>query len=787
MTKKLTYLLNTLLVMALCLPIVAFTQNATLTGKIIDALTGEELPGVTVRVGNKGAASDESGSYSLQLDAGPAQVSFSYTGYEAKTVQVRLTAGETQTLNVQLGNSDNLLQQATVTAGKYEKALGEVTVSMDVLKPRLIESINSTSVDEALVKVPGLNIVDGQASIRGGAGFSYGAGTRVLMLLDDIPALQPDAGMPNWDDFPVENVAQIEVIKGAASALYGSSAMNGIINLRTGYAKDKPETSVAIFGKTWGSPADERQKWWAEDTSSVQQPLETGVNFLHRRKAGKFDLVLGTYGLFRDSYNKYHYNRYMRVSPNVRYRVNDRLSIGLNTNFNFGRSGSFFTWANDSLGAYLPGAGAISRTLGRLRFTIDPSLQYFDNAGNRHKILTRYFYVHNRNDINQSNDSRLYYGEYQFQRQMNSIGLVFTAGVVGMTTRIVESAIYSGASYDSRNVAAYAQFDYKPIERLNLSGGVRWERNLQNSPELVPGLLGGFDTIPGGRTTEAKPVFRFGANYRVALATYVRASWGQAYRYPTIAEKFVSTSFSGNQVAPNGNLRSETGWSAELGIKQGFKLGDWQGFVDAAGFVQEYKNMMEFVFAKVGFGPTGLVATFQSQNQGNTRITGGEVSVMGQGRIGPGQLFLLTGYTGLNPRYKEFERTSGYDPKVGPITEYWGSSDTSRNVLKYRFRNTFKWDAEYALDKFSVGTSVLYYSHMEAIDRVFEEFLPGIKSFRNKHNSGATVVDIRASYKLTSQLKVSAIAGNILNEVYTTRPALMEAPRNFTVRLDWKM
>ena len=88
-----------------------------------------------------------------------------------------------------------------MTAGKFEKPLGEVTVSLDVLKPRLIQNTNATSVDNVLVKVPGVTIVDGQASIRGGAGFSYGAGTRVLILVDDIPALQADAGFPNWSDF----------------------------------------------------------------------------------------------------------------------------------------------------------------------------------------------------------------------------------------------------------------------------------------------------------------------------------------------------------------------------------------------------------------------------------------------------------------------------------------------------------------------------------------------------------------------------------------------------------
>ena len=80
-----------------------------------------------------------------------------------------------------------------------------------------------------------------------------------------------------------------------------------------------------------------------------------------------------------------------------------------------------------------------------------------------------------------------------------------------------------------------------------------------------------------------------------------------------------------------------------------------------------------------------------------------------------------------------------------------------------------------------------YNSNMDAIDRVFEVFLPGVSSFRRKYDNGFTIVDIRASYKVGDHLKVSAIVGNLLNEIYAVRPAQLEAPRNFTVRLDWKM
>lgn len=68
-----------------------------------------------------------------------------------------------------------------------------------------------------------------------------------MVLLDDMPALQVDAGYANWGDMPVEAIAQVEVVKGASSALYGSSALNGIINFRRLQAGVKPETNAFCF------------------------------------------------------------------------------------------------------------------------------------------------------------------------------------------------------------------------------------------------------------------------------------------------------------------------------------------------------------------------------------------------------------------------------------------------------------------------------------------------------------------------------------------------------------
>ena len=87
--------------------------------------------------------------------------------------------------------------------------------------------------DRIIDQVPGVNVVDGQANIRGGSGFSVGAGSRVLVLVDDLPMLAADAGDAKWSFLPTENLAQIEIIKGASSVTYGSSALSGSINIRT--------------------------------------------------------------------------------------------------------------------------------------------------------------------------------------------------------------------------------------------------------------------------------------------------------------------------------------------------------------------------------------------------------------------------------------------------------------------------------------------------------------------------------------------------------------------------
>ena len=122
------------------------------------------------------------------------------------------------------------------------------------------------------------------------------------------------------------------------------------------------------------------------------------------------------------------------------------------------------------------------------------------------------------------------------------------------------------------------------------------------------------------------------------------------------------------------------------------------------------------------------------------------------------------------------------------------------NTLKYRNRHMFKFDMEHNYKKIIVGSTVLYNSFMQNIDEVFQntkptQNIPGvffelgtqlpssINTFRTKYNKGSFIWDVRLAYQLNKQTRLAFVAKNILNKVYAERPALIAAPRNFTLQL----
>jgi iron complex outermembrane receptor protein len=510
-------------------------------------------------------------------------------------------------------------------------------------------------------------------------------------------------------------------------------------------------------------------------------------------------VVLGGYYYKNNSVNDSSMSKRGRVNLNLRYRFTDRLSAGVNTVLNRSKGSSFFFWKGNNELLLRPGA-AVSKS-NSLRYNIDPYLIYFDPANNKHKVLARFYSIENitgTSEADQTNISDFYYTEYQVQRPMENIGLVATAGFVYNGNK-VRAQLYGDTAFSARNLAGYLQLDKKFFDRLNLSFGFRFEENLVLTPDTIsynlirngrPFSLTG--VIPDGKIRESKPVFRVGASYKATEYTFLRASWGQGYRFPTIAEKFIFTLFGGVPISPNFMLNSETGWSLEAGIRQGFKISEFSGFLDVAGFWSEYSDMMEFTFVDL------FLTGFQSQNVGDTRIKGIEASITGVGNIFGLETSVLFGWTFIDPKFKQFAPADSIkfgSQEYRKTDAYRNAVNSSichdladcKNILKYRYRHAIKLDMESKLKKASLGLSINYNSNMENIDEIFEALVvPGLKQFRQEHPNGHIILGARAAYHFTEYLKASLIGNNLLNQEYSSRPGLLEAPRNVSLRLDFE-
>ena len=790
------------------------TGTGVLKGNIMDKDSKEPIIGATIQLLNdlsKGTASDIEGNYVLVLDTGKYKILCSYLGLQSDTFSVIIKENEIFQKNIVLKQNAKMLETVVVSSGKFEQKLEELTVSMEVLKPNLIANKNTTSIETALEQVPGLTIIDNDPQIRGGSGFTFGVGSRVAIVVDGVPLLSGDAGRPEWSYIPVENIEQIEVIKGASSVLYGSSALNGVINIRSAYSRSKPKTSINYSAGQYSIPESPSENWY-RTRGNNSFPGFSNLNLFHSRIiknnldfviGANFNIDQGYIGppppapymdpaikkalLLEDSIPTFTNNDMLkkraRINFNLRYRSKriEGLNFGVNANFMLNKTNMVFAWLDDSLGLYRGYPGAVfleDQTL----FNVDPFIKYTTKNGLSHSLQTRIFHSDNVITNNQSNKGTMYFGEYQLQRRFKSIDLTFTGGVVGNISYSKSRLYVSSGQSDNKivNASGYMQLDKKFWRVLNLSGGVRYEYFKMNDLNSV-----------------LAPIFRAGANLQITRGTFIRTSYGQGFRYPTITERYITTKAGLFGIFPNPDLKPETSNSFEIGIKQGFKIGNCKGYFDIAGFYQKYHNTIEYLFGV--WDPDVAVVGFKFLNTGDSRVRGVDMSIAAttaetNKRFG---VSALLGYTYIEPVSLTPDSVYARDKSLGGFGQdlsYKSSSmDTTNNVLKYRFQHMFKLDIEFKIYRFNIGISNKYYTKMQNIDKAFQDvetltdgFYPYVERIKGvtywKNHLDISVWDARLSYNVDKKQKVSIVCNNVFNEEYSLRPLKIESPRTAAIQ-----
>lgn len=941
-----------ILTLFICLAGFGTSFAQTLKGHIYDANTNEPLVGAAVTYklhGNQGTVSDINGAYEIKLPEGGVDLVFSYIGYEDVLMPIVIGKREVITKDVYMKESTKLLEEVVVSAGRFEQKLSNVTVSMDLVKAGDIARQAPTDITSTLRTLPGVDIVDKQPSMRGGSGWTYGVGARSQILVDGMSTLNPKTGEINWNTVPLENIEQIEVIKGASSVLYGSSALNGIINIRTARPGLTPKTRFSAYIGIYGDAENDEYQWsdksfWKDDKysvkpilrgnllSGIRNPIYEGFDLSHSRRIGNFD-VSGSINLFTDEgYRQQGYNKRFRMGGNLTYHQPDMgmkiLNYGLNVDFLSNQYGDFFIWRPPTE-VYKPSPFT---NMGREEnnFHIDPFINYVNpENGTSHKIKGRFYHsadnivkpsqgasitdilgnmgtnaqtiqniaggdysslypalvgigsglINNnledamngvftslgnifpnattadycdliswvmdnglpsdlmssiqngqvpsdlipwlsnvmnptRNNVQTKTDKNYnYYLDYQFNKKWDG-GAQITTGMTYEHVRYNSSIM--DQVYKSDNVAAFFQYDQRFWDRLSVSAGVRAEYYRVNNHHREA------ETKIFGAKVPFRPVFRAGLNYQLADYSFIRASAGQGYRNPSINEKYLRKDIGGVGIYPNLGIKPEKGYNAELGFKQGYKIGNFQGFVDVAGFYTEYRDMVEFQFGLFNNADYSMINSIsdaiqmltdgkgfgigaQFHNVSKAQIYGMEISTNGVYDFNKNtKLFYNLGYVYTEPRDADYKERNEIEDLYTDALQMKEKSNTGK-YLKYRPKHSFKATVDFQWKRINLGANFAWKSKILAVDYLMmderekqqQDLMDYVRTvlfgksrgetlatYWKKHNTDYATVDLRFGVKATKEVAFQFMVNNLLNKEYSYRPMAVAAPRTFVVKMD---
>ncbi len=633
-----------------------FPQTFSVSGKITDADL-KPLDGVNIIIlgTDNGTASDEKGNYRISnLSKGNYNLKFSAVGYEDVHQKIFIIDKPVH-LDIRMKEKAVETEQVIVTAGKREQLLSDLPVSADVIHSNEFSKKNFYNLENALRYVPGVSMTEDQISIRGSSGYSRGAGSRVLLALDGIPFYTGDTGETIWEMIPTPVIQRVEIIKGAASSLYGSTAIGGVVNVITRDIPDQPTTFIKSFVGIYGKPAYPEWRW------SDENRYFNGLTLAHSQQFNKFGIEASLTRLEDMSYRQSGFSHKYIGFLKGKFDITSASSITVLANTLNKKGGNFYYW-KDSRDALIPTNDQQGQTVTTARYLFGAIYKNVINEDLLLNIKTSYYRT-DWNDTSPAMDkslTNLYRGEVQLNKSFSN-DLVIVTGIEGVSSN-VKSNLFGNPGM--LNGGIYVQGDLLYFSPLTISVGVRYDYSK-------------LDSLKAENAISPK----IGLNYKVTDNFILRSSAGTGFRAPSLAEAFTSTTASGIIIKPNPELKSETNFTFELGA-------NYQPFnelnLDAAVFQSEYYNFIE-----PRIDPTDGFAVFS--NVTRARIQGIETDV----------------------------KTDLFEKKVSLSLSYtylWARDLNTHKVLKYRPRHLFVGSFDYYIWNLNLGADFRFWSRIEEID-----------------------------------------------------------------------
>ncbi len=724
------------LVLALLVTVYSATSfSGSIAGRVTSDGERGGIEGVRIFLQGtvRATTTDATGDFRLtDISAGHYSVVFSMVGYQRKIVPGVLVRDSGQTVvNVTMIQVPIQTDQIVVTANKREQSLDEVPASVSVVDAAAIARRNAQSIDQVLRYVPGVNITGTQVNIRGFSGYSLGAGSRVLMLLDGIPFIAGDTGELNFESIPMEEVERIEVVKGASSALYGSNALGGVINLITKPIPEGEATTVRMYGGLYSNFPASEWKW------SDRNRYTTGESVSHVHREGNVGMSLYVSNQSDDGYRQNDYHHRYTLLARMKEYFPPAASLTMNFGLVHQNAGQFLYWRNiDS--ALIPPKGHEADNETSTRYFL--SGLYSVAVSDRVLLTTKALWYHNDWGVEQTGQSSRT-GSLADDLRLELLSTIIPSPVHTLTVGLSGNVDVIGGDIFAQQTlggfALYGQDEMRVFDDVTLTAGMRFD----------------FETV--GLTSDGGQLNpKIGLTYHPFAGTTLRGSYSQGFRVPSLPEAFVAAGSSGVIAVPNPELRPEKSTSYEVGMSH--SIGE-AGLLDVAAFWSDINDLIE-----PGLIVSGSDLEVQWRNVTRARIQGFETSL----KLGlPDGLFS-----------QEFGYTYSYP-----------QDRTLHQVLKYRPRHVLYWNGRSKVDWLSVDIDFRYISRVDQIDD--ELILTGIIPDGDQRVPiYVTDARIGADLKLGDvPLTITFSINNLFQHRYVELIGNVMPPRNYVIVLQTRI
>ncbi len=443
------------------------------------------------------------------------------------------------------------LNPVVVTASHSPKALKDVPVATRLITLHDIKIADATNIQDLLTQeMPGLEfgLAMSQETSLNMSGFG---GNAVLFLVDGERMAGETMDNVDYNRMTLDNVGRVEIIKGASSALYGSNAVGGVVNIISREDLEpwtvRANTRYNSFGHEWrhGAAFSMNTGRWHSQTSFQHTRIDPiDLPKAHSSEEIALELLKKTQGLPYDAsvltddsdisrlYGQHTYN----VKQRLRWQATDRLTLT-------GRGSYFFrTSERDTHDYHFNGYSAGVK--GRYAWSHDRHLElsYAFDQYDKANFTTDGIRRHDHDYTNRQHVAHALY-HHGFGKNTLMVGADL------MNDYLSTYQFINNESRRQNNVDGYAQFDWTVTERLNMVGSIRYDYFSASRQKAV---------------TE-----RVAVVYKLPWLT-LRANYASAFRAPTLKEMYMHFDMGnmGYMIIGNPDLKPEKSHNFNVAVER---------------------------------------------------------------------------------------------------------------------------------------------------------------------------------------------------------------------------